>query len=284
MGDFHWTGAVSGDITTAGNYVEAAAPTTNGDNVYFDRAATNDPTTGTLTNTLGTVAFTAGFEGNLGNASTQPAFNGNVTLFDFAAKGNFYKVAGSATFATIKASMTQGQTVSLVSGTATNVYNTGSNFNAEAAGVVTNYKGMKQSKATIATSATAITDLTLVDGSSAVLSSRNMTAANVHRGSVLTTKGTATGTGASTASVATGIITGGSKLFKQNAGTDTTLHLIGAGTVLTVEGNPNSASTVTTANRWADAVIVKAAGGSTLTVTTENVIGADSTPGPQFPQ
>lgn len=283
MGDFHWTGATSGDITTTTNYVEGAAPTTNGDNIYFDRPATNDPTTGTLANSIGTIGVTAGFTGNIGNDSTQPTVAA-VTTWDVAGKGTYYKLFSSGTVATVKASMTIGQTVSLVSGTFTNVYNTGTSVNAEAAAVITNYKGTKQSKGVIASSATAIADLSMADGSTVIITSRNMTAANVHYQSVLTTIGTTTGTGASTAAVVTGIFTGRSRFYKQSAATDTTVHLIGAGTTATVEGNRNVASTITTVNRWADAVIVRYSAGSTLTVTTETPIGVDSSPSsPQNP-
>lgn len=271
MAERIWTGAVSTDVTVAGNYLGGAAPGP-GDDVLADRGSV--AMTGTMV-ALTNFRATPGWRGNMGTSGSPLTF-GAVTLFSYAASGQFANITSSGTITAAVLDMLNAAGMKIVGGTWTLVTSTLGKIIAEAAAVLTTLR-INGSWWEIGTNATAITALTgwgKVD-----VDSRNLTDIRLHGpSSLLITRGTATGTTPSTGAVAAGMFTSGARYNKKSAATDSTVDLIGPGTVMDVAGNPNAASALTTLNRWSDAKVYERSGGHVMTIGTENAIGADTVP------
>lgn len=272
-----WGGATSGAVDVAGNYVAGVAPTA-GDSVIWDRAAVNNMESGTFPALVDFTISAGSGASLLGTASSQPTFGAVTGTLRIGGLGAYYKISSTGTVALLKAELSAASIVYAVAGTFTQCDLTSGRFQSEAAAVL----GTINSNGTsgeVGTNATAITALAGYGDWRITL--RNITLVEFYGPTArLTTKGTTTGSGASSGSVVTGKFAAGAIYNKQSAADDTTAHLIGPRSTLTVAGNQNpNAGTLATLNRWVDTILIKTVPGSTLTVTTTNTIGASGASG-----
>jgi len=270
-----WTGAVSGDVTVAGNFAGVSAPSI-GDSVYSIANPANNMTAGAFP---ALVNFTIGGSSTCSLAgATFGNVSGTMTLGGLAAT---HAVVTSGTIATLRNQMAAGGVLSITtSGTVTNLITRGVNtVNVAAAVVVTNIKNQGSTVYALTNS----TAITLYKGFGNMNTDlRNITTATLTGvRSYLVTTGTTTGTGSSSGAVATCDIINGATYNKKSAATDTTINLVGPNSKFTVAGNTNeplATATITTLEYWENTIRETTVAGYTAVVTNLNPIGVDSMP------
>lgn len=266
MADVIWNGATDGVVTTNGNYVGGSAPGP-GDSVYATIAPTSPMSSGTFPALVNFVVTEAYGVNPIGSAASPIGF-GNVTTMRLAHRGPSY-LNSSGTVTTTNFEMPNGATVTLVAGTYTTITATNVTVEAGASAIITNGQSIG-AVWNVATNGTAITSW--IGTGKITSTSRNITTLTLDGPTALAvTKGTT--------AITTSNVIAGSMLNHQSSGTLGTTNLRGVSSTLTPRGNPNSAATATTVNRWTGAVLVRAVEGFTLTVTTENAVGPNGVSG-----
>jgi len=261
--DRYWTGTTDGVVTTATNYEGGVAPIA-GDSVYARVSPINPMASGTFPNLVNFVISEAYGQNNIGSASTAVGF-GTVTAMKIASRGQAVYLTAT-TITAVSFEMPNGSTAVLTGGTWTTITGTNVRVEAGASAIVTNI----QSNASVwdmATNGTAITSY--VGSGTLMVNSRNVTTMTLDGP---TSRAVVKGASA----VTTANILSGARCVHQSSGTMTTANLRGPGSTLTPAGNPNATATVTTANVWTGAEIVRSVPGCTLAVTTVNFIGPES--------
>lgn len=266
MADVVWNGsAADGNWNTGANWVGGSRPG-NSDTAII--GTTNQAIIGaTVAETGLTVRITAGFGGTIG-FDAPLIFTNGPALIHYAGTGNYANFGCSGTVTAAKFDHSGSQVVNLSSGTWTLITNSAGNLDIAAATVVTTLNNVS-GNVTALYNATAFTTCTT---SGRMTCYRNVTTLNCKRGSFThLNNGITTYTAVTTANVEN-LAT----YNKRSGGTDTTLNLFSGGT-FTVAGNTGGSAgtvTITTANVWAGSNLYKTVPGLTVTIGTQNDIGA----------
>lgn len=263
MADKYWLGNVGtiGKIDDASNWSPSGVPT-GSDNMYFTSGAIS-ATSGTMPDVTGNVLITTGFTGNIG-ASGSPLVVGNSNRFTFGGLGQcFISVASGKTITQYQADRGVNSIAGL--GTVTTTYCGDAQLDITATAATNVYGLTPNSRISLGTSATAITDSWTYG--TMECESRNITLVSaIGGGARLVSEGT---TLITTARVLSGAI-----YNKQSSATDATVEISGRGSLLTPAGNPNPTSTTTTVRVFSGGGIVQSSGGTTLNVTTLTYVGS----------
>ena len=264
-----WTGAVSGDISTAGNWSTGSAPTST-DGCVFDQPGANAPVQGTLTNT-GPIMVTDRFTQNWGNDANYPTF-GAASSVTIMGKGSMYKFATGGTMALVELNTSSAQNVVFVGGTITDLTVNRGNLIVNASAVVTNLRSIDASNIEFASAGTA---LTLFHGKAkrTKITDRNVTTMLAGNGTKTVWYGTA--------KAATYYGLEGTEYNDRGTGVATTINLIGKGAVYTPAGNttPGSQTKAFTVNVMTGASFYSSAGGATVAGMTVNKFGIEDNQG-----
>lgn len=265
-----WSGASSGNMATAGNYVGGVAPLA-GDTVIFDRGSVS--VTAWTAVELVNVTITQGYTGSIGTSGSPLAMTEGITgTLKVGGKqtGVYLSVPNAKAIATLSAE----SGVVTISGSGTGAVTTanvssGASFVATVPVLTTLNVVTPDSSAIVATSGTAITTANVIGRLETT--DRNITTLNVGGSGRVVAKGTT--------AITTATIGNGGTLNKQSSSTDTTVTVQFGGT-LTNEGNTymdngsGTAPTVTTLNLWSGSKFIPNGVGNLLTVTTTAYIGA----------
>lgn len=258
-----WSGATSGDMTVAGNYVGGVAPIAN-DDVIFDRGSVS--VTKWAGVNLVTVTTTQGYTGGLGASGSAVAVDGNITTLKIGGKqsGVFLSVNTGQTIGTL--SLETGSASFSGLGTITDAYvSGGANLNATLTTLTNLYVITPDSSAIIGTSATDTT--TLYSMGRVESTSRNITNITVGPQGRVVTKGT---TATST------IVIEPTGVFNKQSGSTDALATIKFGGTFSNEGNTyvSPAPTLSSAKIWSNGKIIPNGAGSILTVSATAYFGA----------
>lgn len=266
-GTVAWTGGAGDGVwATAGNWAAGtgSAPPANGDTVTigYGNASIHGATIATTTLTLNMLPSWGGIFGDDGPV----IFSAGLTSLSFAGTGQSCNIACTGGTTTAASFTHTGSQVNITGGTWTTLTNAAGPMSIAAAAVVTTLNN-GGGQITIGYNATAITTLA---NSGTVTCMRNITTANLNRGTLThMDNGTTTYTAVTTANVGNG-----ASYNKRSGGTDTTINALPGSrfSITGISGGSAGTVTCTTANIWGGSDFRKATNGLTLTITNENYI------------
>lgn len=266
-----WVGGTSSDVTTGANWSGGTEPAA--DDLCIWNSVTTYNMSGTFTNAVLLVVTDAAGWGtttisrDVGTSASPLTLKIKATTgyAIFGNRGNVY-VTASGTVATAMFEMPNGGTAVVSGGTYTVLKASAVNVEVGASAVV----GTLRPNGATVTLATNATDITAIYGSGRITcNSRDIDDAVISGPSTLTIDGTSTVDNAVR-------LASGATFVHKGSGTVVEAELFN-GATYTVSGNSSSSATLTTARLHKGSKLVEAVPGFTLTVTTKDYVGGQST-------